>query len=1026
MSPISAAVERAHFVLVVVALTCLVGILSLWSLSAQLLPDAENSSLNIGANWGSAAPEEMETLIAEPLTTALKGLNGLKSTFANLNTGDVNISLDFSPGTDMKETRLEVVNRLSQVNGLPQDMQGPWVWQWNKNSTLINLFLKKTDGTTFTDADRDIIDTRIQIAFQAIPGISKIRVSGLPETQVEVRFDPAKLAMYSITIDDLKQQALPGSDSSAGMVEIGRRTYKLRYAGGYDLKQLSERMIAWRDGRPVKLGDVAEVVEVDKPMRRFTLQNGNPAVGVRLFRTSDANVLSTHAKVKEVMAELNKRWLEPNNLLISPSYDPSVFIKRALWMVGGSLAIGMLLAIFGLWLFIHQLRPTLLIALSIPLSLFVSLIVLKLTGRTLNVISLAGLAFTVGMVMDAAIVVLESILHQREKGEKDKAKASVLGTQRIWAALLTSTATTVIVFLPVLWLQGAEGELFADLALTISAGVSASLLVAVFVLPALASRYLPQQQKTIQTNNLRHRLAGVLMMLTNTPLRRWIIVILFLAMPVVISQLTLPKVDYLPSIKAETVAASFRTTAGISPATFWAEMRPQITARLAPYLAGEKEPRIKNYYFFVGEGDTMLGIRAMDPQKIPLLKEKIEQEFSINFPDANPVVFQLDLMNDNIGGNRGVGIVLQSANLKALYTAAEKAKPVISKAFGGAKVFPYPSTSLTALEIRVHPNDERLAEVGWNRDNLIQIISAFGSGQYLGDYYNGNRSLPVMLKSQTSVHPESLEVQPLTTPSGYVLPLGELTTLETVLGPNQITQSDGRRSITLRVVLPKEISLQEAVEKIEQELIPPLKELLPADGRIVLNSQASDLHQSLQNLGMILAFGLLILFVLLVGLFRSFSDAIAVMLTLPLASLGGVMAIKILSIFTEKNVDLLALIGFVILLGLVVNNAILLVYEARQSQRTGYSIYDAVSHAIESRLRPIMMTTLTSIAGMLPLLLSPGAGAEIYRGLSAVIVGGMSFSAVFILILLPALLRMGESKSAQTIKTTVVEPETIS
>ncbi len=1021
MSPISVAIERVHFVLVVVALICLVGLLSLWTLSAQLLPDAENSSLNINAKWGTAAPEEMETLIAEPITTAVKGLNGLKSTFANLNTGDLDISLDFSPGTDMKETRVEVINRISQVSGLPKDMQGPYVWQWNKNSTLINLFLKKTDGTTFDENDRDIIDTRIQMAFQAIPGISRIRVSGLPETQVEVRFDAAKLAMYSITIDDLKKNALPGSDSTAGMVEIGRRTYKLRYAGGYDLQQLSQRMIAWRDSQPVILGDVAEIIEVDKPMRRFTLQNGNPAVGVRLFRTSDANVLSTHAQVKEVMADLNKRWLVPNNLLISPSYDPSVFIKRALWMVGGSLAIGMILAIFGLWLFIHQWRPTLLIALSIPLSLFVAVIVLKLTGRTLNVISLAGLAFTVGMVMDAAIVVLESILHQREKGEKNPRQASVLGTQKIWAALLTSTATTVIVFLPVLWLEGAEGELFADLALTIAAGVSASLLVAIFVLPALASKYLGQQKEIKKTNTFRQQLAKILMKLTDTSPRRWAIVIIFLAVPVFVSQLSLPKVDYLPSIKAETVAASFRTTSGISPVTFWTEMRPRIVERLAPYLAGSKEPAIKNYYFFVGSGETILGIRALDSKNIPVLKEKIEKEFSVGFPDAKPVVFQMSLMNDNIGGSRGVGIVLQSSDLEGLYSAAEEAKPIISKAFDDAQVFAFPSTDLTALEIRVYPDDRRLAEVGWNRENLIQVINVFGSGQYLGDYYNGNRSLPVVLKSLSGAHPELLELQPLTTPSGHVLPLGELTRLETLLGPNQIIQSDGRRSIILRVVLPKDIALQEAVERIEAELIPTLKELLPEDGRVVLNSQASDLNQSLQNLGLILAFGLLILFVLLLGLFRSLSDAVAVMLTLPLASLGGVMAIQLLSSITDKNVDLLALIGFVILLGLVVNNAILLVYEARQSQQLGYSINDAVKHAIESRLRPIMMTTLTSIAGMLPLLLSPGAGAEIYRGLSAVIVGGMTFSAVFILILLPALLRMSELKYVEEVKDPVTE-----
>ena len=1021
MSPIAAAVERVHFVLVIVALMCLVGLLSLWSLSAQLLPDAENSSINITADWGSAAPEEMESLIAQPITSALKGLNGLKSTFAMLKPGNAFIELEFSPGTDMKDTRLDVVNRLSQITDLPRDMQGPFVWQWNRNSTLINLFLKKTDNGDFTEADRDIIDTRIEAAFQAIPGISRIRVSGLPETQVEVRFDPARLSMYGITIQELMQRALPGSDASAGMVDVGRRAYKLRFAGGYDLEQLAQRMIAWRDGRPVLLGDLAEIVVTDKPRLQYTLQNGHPAVGVRLFRADGANVLSTHAEVKKVMADLNRRWLEPNNLYISPSYDPSVFIKRALWMVGGSLGVGMVLAIFGLFLFIHRWRPTLLIALSIPLSLFFALIVLKLTGRTLNVISLAGLAFAVGMVMDAAIVVLESILHQREKGVDDTHHASVLGTQRIWAALLTSTVTTVVVFLPVLWLPGAEGELFADLALTISAGVIASLAVAVFVLPPLAARFLGPVDRKPRNGQLRERITALIMRLTDTPLRRWSIIVLFLAVPLVISQMNVPKVDFLPDIKAETVAASFRTTSGISPTAFWQEMRPLIVDRLADYLDGKREPQIKNYYFFVEDGETTLGVRALDPEKIPLLKAKMEEEFSVGIPDAEPVVFQMGLMNHDPGGSRGVAVVLQSANLGELYAAGDKAIPILSEAFDNTRVFPFPSNSLKALEIRAIPQDRRLAESGWNREEMSQVVSAFGSGLYLGDYYNGNRSLPVMLKSDTPSHPELLELQPLATPSGHVLPLGELAQLQTLLGPNQIIQRDGRRSLILRVVLPDRFSLQEAVEKIETELMPKIQLLLPADGRIVLASQASDLKQSLQNLAKILAFGLLILFILLVGLFQSLRDALSVLLTLPLASLGGVMAIQLLTWVTGKNVDLLALIGFVILLGLVVNNAILLVYETRRRHQLGDAPRDAVLYAIESRLRPIMMTTLTSIAGMLPLLLSPGTGAEIYRGLSAVIVGGMSVSAIFILLLLPALLRLGEQQALPVTNPAMVE-----
>ncbi len=366
-------------------------------------------------------------------------------------------------------------------------------------------------------------------------------------------------------------------DVTGGFVDIGRRQYMMTFEGEFSPEQLEDQILDWRDGRPVLLGDIAQVSVRRADRFAIVYQNGNPALGLRLFRTNGANVLTTIDAVKEVVEELNEGVLVQRGLHMEHSYDPSVFIKRAISLLTTNLAIGILLAIGALWMFLRNVRATMIIALTIPISLFATLSVLQLTGRSLNVISLAGLAFGVGMVLDAAIVVLKAIVREHGLGVFE---ASQVGASRVWNALLTSTATTVAVFLPVMFLADAEGQLFSDLALTIAIAVTASLLVAIMVLPTAAGHFLKDLKSTNESHKIWNGLANVLMNMTATPRARWMWVVLLTVAPVAASVTLAPALGYLPQVRRDAVDAFIQLPPGSNLDSIDEEILQPIVERL--------------------------------------------------------------------------------------------------------------------------------------------------------------------------------------------------------------------------------------------------------------------------------------------------------------------------------------------------------------------------------------------------------------------------------------------------------------
>ncbi|MGI9281625.1 MAG: efflux RND transporter permease subunit [Endozoicomonas sp.] len=1014
-------ISHPPVVAIAVALVFLFGIASIRVLPIQLFPDIDRPHLSVEIYWRAAAPEEMESEIAEPLEKAFKGISGLKEMDSNSGSGRVEIDLEFALNTDMQKTLLDVINRLNRVSGLPEDISGPFVNNNSSNDNLTFLFIQQLPGNERSiKTYQSLIDSQVKPVLESIPGVAGVAVRGEGQRQLEIEFDAWRAAELGITIPELSQRVAAGFDVSGGTLNIGRREFKLRLAGKYEIDQLGDLVVAWRSGKPVYLRDIAEIGITRGKERTLRIQNGNPAIGLQVFRESGANALEALMALKKEVAWLNEKVLKPEGIWMEQSFDASVFIKRALNMVSSSLLFGIILAIGVLWGFLRRWRATLMIAMAIPICLMLTICLLNIAGRTLNVISLAGLAFSVGMVLDGAIVVLESIIRQREKNsEEDRGESAAVAAEKVWGALLASTLTTVAIFLPVLLLNDVEGQLFSDLALTIAASVAVSLIVAMTVLPAAAAAWLPEQTLKDNFQSIWEKLSATIMKLTATGRRRLTIIVLLMGLPVVLTEVAMPRMDYLPEVKRDAIDVWFNFTPGTSVEAVKTEIMPTLVERLEPYMKGEKEPALKNYYFILWPGGASMGVRAKDQENVKMLERLVMDEIVQGIPDTRAFGGQGSLFG-GFGNGNGVNLALQSSDLPALYEAATQAMPIISEKLPGARVRPMPGLDFTAPELRLTPDDRRLAEVGWYRSNLPMVVRSLGEGVQLGEYFDGEERMDIILKGRDIHSPEVLRSTPLMTPSGTVVPLDELIDVEALLGPATIFRIDQRRTLVLSIRPPEGITLEETLETVESTILPEIKQLMPSDGQIKVAGNADSLKQAIGNLLNIFGFALLILMILLWGLFRSVKDALMVILTLPLATVGGVLAIHLLNTVTSQPMDLLTMVGFIILLGLVVNNAILLVHQSRTLERQGLTRTEAVHQALLTRMRPIFMTTLTSIFGMLPLLLSPTTGSEIYRGLAAVIVGGMSMSALFTLLLLPALLRMEFGKKAEEEKAVAV------
>lgn len=1002
-------------VIIITLMVIVLGVISLLRIPAQLLPNIEKPVVTVISSWPGASPAEIESELTVPIEEVLVGTPGMTDMLAWSMSDFGFMQLEFALETDMTRALIDVISRLNRLRPLPANAQRPQIMmgEWgDANDTLIDYFIQNDASVSEAQkrANSKFIRDNILPELQALYGVSRIEFddgSWGDGEQLQIIFDIFRAAELGIDIARVPNLIGRSQDMSSGFVDVGRKQYTVRFEGRYDVDELAALILEERNGVEIRLADIARIEVGPGRAGGFIYQNGNPAFRLAVSKTNDANVLKALEGVKQKMTELNDTVFAERGLKAQYSFDPGRYIQRSMGLLGSNLVLGMVFAVTVLWLFMRKWRATLLIAVAIPVSLLATFIILGLTGRSLNVISLAGLAFASGMVLDAAIVVLENIVRLRERGE-DIAVASNKGATQVWGALLASTATTVAIFVPIMFLEDAEGQMFADLALTIAIGISVSLVVAVTLLPTGARYLLTGKHSSALTSDPKRweSLANGLMQLSNSQQKRLFWIGSLIIIPITLTITLWPDSNYLPPVKRDTVDSFLFFPPGTNVATADREIAQVIGKRLAPYLNGEKQPAVRDYFFwsFPGGSGGWLALNGEPGTDLDQLQQTIQMDIISGIPD----MFGFSMRRSLFGGfsdSNSVRLEMTSTDLDTVKQAAMAGMGIVMQSIPGATANPEPDPFSDSTELRFIPNDSRLKEVGWGREDLAVVISQLGQGMWMGEYFDGAKRLDIYLKTERFETPEAFADLPVMTPRGGIVPLAELVDVETVLVPSAIARANRKRGYTLSVNPPDGMSLEGLINELETKVEPALRAQLPADAQIKYSGSAEDLARAISTLSLNFIMAFLLLLLIMAGLFKSIKAAVQVCIALPLACVGGVLALRLLDVFNPQPLDLLGMIGFIILLGLVVNNAILLVSQTRDGLQAGLPVEEAVRNALSIRLRPIFMSTLTSLFGMLPLLLFPGDGSDIYRGMAAAIVGGMSVSTIFTLILLPCLLQ---------------------
>lgn len=913
---------------------------------------------------------------------------------------------------------------------------------------------------------RKFAEDFIEAAFERVEGVSNSNVLGGREEELQVVIDPQKLASRGLTITDVRTALRSqNEDTSGGDYWEGKRRYIVRTLGQFrSPEQVENALLSRKNGIPVYVRDIGHAELSYKKPDGFVRRFGSNSIAVNAMREVGANVLDVERRLKVACRALNENLLHPQGLELVQVYDESDYILSARSLVSDNLIYGSIFTFLTLLVFLRNGWTTLVIFAHILISTIGAFIVMALMGRTLNVPALGGLAFAVGMLVDNAIVMLENIFRRYQQGETAE-EASVNGASEVWGALLNATLANLAVFIPVLLIREEAGQLFRDIAIAISAAVALSMLVAVAVVPTAAMRILkgakrrenrqhfasenghdeysptharrsssifsPIHQFLAFCDSIALRLVDVLLSV-NRSLQRGVMPRLLLVLFVIIGSsiatfLFWPKVEYLPNGNQNLCIAILLPPPGYNLDQLLS-MGNVVEEGLRPYWdIDPNDPKVKeldgppieDFFFVARNRQVFCGVRSADPARAGELVGVI-RKLGDRLPGTFLVAKQTSLFEQGLTAGRTIDVEITGPEIQQLIGIAvgngTPENPGIMgrvaglKLLAGSQIFPQPSLDLSNPEIWIVPKLDQTADLGISTADLGYAVDALVDGAYATDYYSGGDKIDLRIvgEEQYARSSQSLASLPIATPTGQLVPLEAVAHVMIKSGPEQINHRTRQRAITLQVTPPVNVPLEAAMDLITQQV----SELrsngqLPPGYNIGLAGTADKLKSTWASLQMNLLLAVLITYLLMAATFESWVYPFVVIVTVPIGAVGGFIGLKLLNLWVLQPLDVLTMLGFIMLVGTVVNNPILIVEQSLVHVREdGLPIAQAVVESVRTRIRPIFMTTLGGLVGLLPLVLAPGAGSELYRGIGAVLLGGLMVSTLVTLVFVPALLSL--------------------
>ena len=1031
---LEALIKRGTLLTIGTLIVCIFGILAALRVPVQMIPDLEVRVIRVETYWPGATPQDMEKEILIEQEEYLRNIPGVERMISTASSSRARIELEFPFGIDINEALIRVNNALSQVSSYPENVDEPRIYTSSFSSNSFMYFRVEPLPGNPKGLDMvmmlDFIDDNVRTRMERVPGVSEVSVRGGAERQIQILLDPARLAERGMTVSELRNAIRNRNiDVSGGDIDSGKRRYLLRTVGRFKNLAELEQLVIRRDGDSIiRLRDVAEVRLDHFEISWESYINGQDVVFISVRREIGSNVIAIKNALIPVTRQISKDVLEPAGMRMDLTTDDVRYVEASIKNVWKNLMIGAALATLVMFIFLRSIPATFIGVMGIPICTVAAFLGLFLAGRTVNVISLAGIAFAIGMTLDNTIVVLESIEREIRKG-LNRFDAVITGLKNVWTAVLASTMTTILVFAPVLFVKEEAGQLYSDIAVAISASIIISMLVAITVVPTASSRIPFGKSKKHHIGAwIKQRILSLIHWLIGGYVRPVLCMAGVLTLAAVIIIRLTPPAEYLPEGEEYKTFSSLIAPAGYNLAEM-SKIADELHDYFLPYLDEDPEkydrgeikiPAIAYVVLWTQPQQLRMIVETKDPKHINDMMDIIDDKYR-SYPGMRAFSSRGSIISSNDGGTRSVNLDIVGADLNSIYKTASIAYQRANNLFENPRINSDPSALILAQPlIEIVPRWERAAELGINAQDIGFTVAALTNGAYVDEFFFADDKVDMFIyNSKGKINDiDNIRNIPLYTRNGVVIPLSNVAELVETVDTDTIRRVNGRRTVTLNIIPPRSVALETAVNHVQTKLIPEMKQSgeLPADISLDISGASDQLEATRAALMENFIIAVILCYLLLVAIFTHWGYPFIIMTTVPLGIAGGITGLWLLNViggqlpafgFAEirQPFDMITMLGFLILVGTVVNNPILIVdrtiknlFEQNMSPR------DAVYQAVNLRLRPIMMSMITTVCGLAPLVFIPGAGTELYRGVGAIVLFGLFFATIITLIFLPALL----------------------
>ncbi len=1015
-------IKRPITMLMIIAIVLVLGIISFSRLGIDLLPDF---SLPVGVvitQYSGASSQEVENMITKPIEQTLATLSNVKNIISRSSEGSSMVMVEFNWGTDMDIAAQDMREKVDLIKGfLPSGSKDPMVVKFDP--TMMPMMQIALYGGDNIVQLKNIAEDTISDRLLRIEGVASVDILGGLERQITIEVDPDRLASYGLSMSQIagKLQAeninLPG-----GNVNQGKKKYILRTEAEFkDVEEIENLPIPLPQGGSVLLKNIAKVEDTHKDISTITRYNDKPCISLSVQKQSGYNTVQVAKKVKAEMAKLQSEI--PVDIGYDAILDQSDYIEMSIDNVKSNAVMGGIIAVIVIYLFLQHLRSTLIIGISIPVSIIATFILIYFNNFTLNMLSLGGLALGVGMLVDNSIVVLDNIFSHRQAGE-EPITAAISGTNEVALAITASTLTTVAVFLPIVFVQGITAQLFNELALTVTFSLLSSLLVALTVVPLLSSKLMVQitdiglskeegsgKKKTFLASFLNSfktfyekTEAKYSSFLKWALCHRKIIVVSSVALFIVsIALVPLVGMEFFPRSDAGSISISIKLPYGTN-----LEQTDKFVTNVIEKL--EQIPEIDGILETTGSTMKMSAGGAFSESSeagisiklVPLSeRNRTSEEIAENIRNLTADMAGAEI---NVQALSGMGfsagnlltpisIKVKGDDLEQLAEVSKKVTEIVKAVPGTREVESSLEDGKPELVIKI--DRDKATMYGLSSAQVAQIVNSTISGSTATKYKIGGDEIDVVIKADEGLIDDIYKVKNLLIPnaSGALITLGDVAEVNKSIGPVTIARENQTREVTITGdVLGRDTGT------VNREIQQKLNELqLPEGYSTEMGGEQQQMAESFSDLALVFLLAVVLVYMVMASQFESLKQPFIIMFTVPLAIIGVVFAL----LLTRRTINMTSLMGVIILAGIVVNNAIVLIDFINQLRERGIPRNEAIIKAGPSRLRPILMTTLTTILGLVPLALGLGEGAELAAPMATSIIGGLTISTILTLVVIP-------------------------